>query len=105
MIETYIENSGLLTELNTQVLNKNKPVLGICLGMQLLMDKSEEGKLTGHNPNAGKKGLRVTVASVETFLKKYIIDDLADNNFEEKLQKSFKKSNFIRKKSNFIKNF
>ena len=42
-----LENSGLLTELNTQVLNKNKPVLGICLGMQLLMDKSEEGKLTG----------------------------------------------------------
>lgn len=42
-----LKDSGLLDELNTQVLINNKPVLGICLGMQLLMDKSEEGKLNG----------------------------------------------------------
>ena len=42
-----LQESGLLSELNKQVLNKNKPVLGICLGMQLLMDRSEEGKLSG----------------------------------------------------------
>ena len=39
--------SGLFDELHTQVLINNKPVLGICLGMQLLMDSSEEGKLSG----------------------------------------------------------
>ena len=42
-----LKDSGLFNELNTQVLINNKPVLGICLGMQLLMDKSEEGKLNG----------------------------------------------------------
>jgi len=42
-----LKESGLFDELNTQVLVNNKPVLGICLGMQLLMDKSEEGKLDG----------------------------------------------------------
>ena len=42
-----LKDSGLLDELNNQVLINNKPVLGICLGMQLLMDKSEEGKLNG----------------------------------------------------------
>tara|TARA_R110000803_G_scaffold210230_1_gene281521 strand:- start:1921 stop:2520 length:600 start_codon:yes stop_codon:yes gene_type:complete len=42
-----LKDSGLFDELNTQALINNKPVLGICLGMQLLMDKSEEGKLGG----------------------------------------------------------
>ena len=37
----------LFSELNQQVLKNNKPTLGICLGMQLLMDKSEEGILKG----------------------------------------------------------
>tara|TARA_R110002020_G_scaffold158864_12_gene342363 strand:- start:1858 stop:2457 length:600 start_codon:yes stop_codon:yes gene_type:complete len=37
----------LFSELNQQVLKNNKPTLGICLGMQLLMDKSEEGTLKG----------------------------------------------------------
>tara|TARA_R100000664_G_C2752394_1_gene139693 strand:+ start:1331 stop:1930 length:600 start_codon:yes stop_codon:yes gene_type:complete len=38
---------NLFSELNQQVLKNNKPTLGICLGMQLLMDKSEEGILKG----------------------------------------------------------
>jgi len=42
-----LKDYGLLDELNKQVLNNKKPILGICLGMQLLMDKSEEGKLGG----------------------------------------------------------
>ena len=42
-----IIRSGLRLELYHQVLEKRKPVLGICLGMQLLMQKSEEGDLPG----------------------------------------------------------
>jgi len=42
-----VNESGLLDVLNENVLNKKKPVLGICLGMQLLTNGSEEGKLKG----------------------------------------------------------
>jgi imidazole glycerol-phosphate synthase subunit HisH len=42
-----IQDSGLLPVLNKQALEVKKPVLGICLGMQLLTNGSEEGKLPG----------------------------------------------------------
>lgn len=42
-----INESGLLDVLNENALVKKKPVLGICLGMQLLTKGSEEGKLKG----------------------------------------------------------
>jgi glutamine amidotransferase len=40
---TNIEQRGLLPVLNKKALNDKIPVLGICLGMQLLTNKSEEG--------------------------------------------------------------
>jgi imidazole glycerol-phosphate synthase subunit HisH len=42
-----INESGLLQLLNQNVLEARKPVLGICLGMQLLTRGSEEGVLPG----------------------------------------------------------
>ena len=39
--------SGLLETLNDLVLNKKKPVLGICVGMQMMAKSSEEGVLSG----------------------------------------------------------
>ncbi|MDR7866273.1 MAG: imidazole glycerol phosphate synthase subunit HisH [Sporomusaceae bacterium] len=39
--------SGLIPVLNRAVLDDKKPVLGICLGMQILGTGSEEGKLPG----------------------------------------------------------
>ena len=42
-----INESGLLDILNENALVKKKPILGICLGMQLLTNKSEEGNLKG----------------------------------------------------------
>lgn len=42
-----IKKMGLLPVLNDLVLKKKVPVLGICLGMQLMTRKSEEGILSG----------------------------------------------------------
>lgn len=50
-------DSGLLDELRNQVCGERKPVLGICIGMQILANTSEEGGL--HN------GLGWLDASVE----------------------------------------
>lgn len=38
---------GWIEKLNLAVLIQKKPVLGICLGMQLMCQKSDEGKLEG----------------------------------------------------------
>ena len=42
-----LEKSGLIPLLNKKVLEQKTPVLGICLGMQLLTKKSEEGVKNG----------------------------------------------------------
>jgi glutamine amidotransferase len=42
-----LTKSGLIPVLNEKVLNERTPVLGICLGMQLMTRGSEEGALPG----------------------------------------------------------
>lgn len=42
-----LTRSGMKDELNDVVLNKKKPILGICVGMQILADRSDEGQLPG----------------------------------------------------------
>ncbi len=42
-----LRNSGLIPLLNKKVLEDKTPILGICLGMQMLTLRSEEGKLEG----------------------------------------------------------
>jgi len=44
---TRIGQQGLLSLLNKKALVEKVPILGICLGMQLLTDSSEEGTLPG----------------------------------------------------------
>ena len=44
---TQLSERGLVTVLREETLEKGKPILGICLGMQLLGRKSEEGSLPG----------------------------------------------------------
>lgn len=44
---TNLVSSGILDELERQVHVNKKPILGICLGMQLLGRKSDEGKTEG----------------------------------------------------------
>jgi glutamine amidotransferase len=42
-----LEQLGLVDVLKKEVLENKKPILGICLGMQLLTKHSEEGNLSG----------------------------------------------------------
>jgi glutamine amidotransferase len=44
---TMLQNSGMRETLDELVLQKKIPVLGICVGMQMLADSSEEGILPG----------------------------------------------------------
>lgn len=44
---TRLTEAGLVELLRSQALEAGKPILGICLGMQLLGRKSEEGSLSG----------------------------------------------------------
>jgi glutamine amidotransferase len=43
----YLNKSGMVELLNEQVLVQKKKVLGICVGMQILADSSDEGELSG----------------------------------------------------------
>lgn len=43
----YLNDSGMVATLNEQVLVHKKNVLGICVGMQILAESSEEGALAG----------------------------------------------------------
>ncbi|MEN8880403.1 MAG: imidazole glycerol phosphate synthase subunit HisH [Polaribacter sp.] len=42
-----LKESGLIPTLDKMVKEDKKPILGICLGMQLMTKKSEEGSLSG----------------------------------------------------------
>ena len=42
-----LENLGIVDTLQKVVLEEKKPILGVCLGMQLLTEGSEEGKRSG----------------------------------------------------------
>ena len=42
-----LDDLALIEPIRTEVLEHGKPILGICLGMQLLCSSSEEGRLSG----------------------------------------------------------
>ncbi|RKD20437.1 imidazole glycerol phosphate synthase, glutamine amidotransferase subunit [Pelobium manganitolerans] len=44
---TRLNESGMRERLDDLVLNEKKPVIGICVGMQMMSNGSEEGKLNG----------------------------------------------------------
>lgn len=49
-----LERSGLRAALDERVLNDRRPILGICVGMQLLAQSSEEGVMPGLGWIAGR---------------------------------------------------
>ena len=44
---TLLDQSGMLDMLNERVQKFHVPVLGVCVGMQMMADSSDEGKLPG----------------------------------------------------------
>src|ERR1039457_4106281 len=44
---TRLEGSGMRPCLDDLVVRKKRPVLGVCVGMQMMARRSEEGKLPG----------------------------------------------------------
>jgi len=46
---TCLQKSGLREALDDQVLGAQKPVLGVCVGMQIMAGTSDEGELPGLN--------------------------------------------------------
>ena len=44
---TRLQDSGMREALDEEVLNQKKPVLGVCVGMQMMARTSEEGNLLG----------------------------------------------------------
>ena len=42
-----LKSKGLFELVNEVVIQENKPILGLCLGAQIMLSKSEEGKLEG----------------------------------------------------------
>jgi len=80
---TQLNNSGMKTALDKAVLIDKKPVLGICVGMQIMAHSSDEGVL---------QGLGWFDASVKKFNERNII-------FVARLRKEiFLASSFIQKK-------
>ena len=53
-VMSKLNESGLKETLNTLVLKKKIPILGICVGMQIMASQSEEGVLHGLNWIKGK---------------------------------------------------
>lgn len=87
---TNLRNLGLLPVLNNQVLEEKVPILGICLGMQLLTKSSEEGVLDGlgwidaktikfqFDPASGLKIPHMGWDEIEVRRKGSILDDMYD---------------------------
>jgi glutamine amidotransferase len=60
--------SGLRDALNEEVMVLNKPVLGVCVGMQILSEGSEEGMLEG-------------LGWIKGYVKKFDVDKIKEKPF------------------------
>ena len=75
---SLIKKSKLLNALTEDVFINKKPIMGICVGMQILFDSSEEGELKGLGWIKGK----VKKFDINTF-KKINLPHMGWNNIDE----------------------
>lgn len=73
---THLHRSGLRDALNAKVMDEKRPVLGVCVGMQMLAAKSDEGELEG----LGWIDARVRKFDVDTFSQRTRIPHMGWNN-------------------------
>ena len=73
---THLHRSGLRDALNAKVIDEKRPVLGVCVGMQMLASGSEEGELEGLGWIDG----RVRKFDVATFSQRTRIPHMGWNN-------------------------
>ena len=86
-----LNSSGLKEKLDEEVLINKKPVLGICVGMQILCDGSEEGDLNGLGWIKGK----VKKFDILKIREKPYIPHMGWNNVNPKIEhKLFSKIEF-----------
>lgn len=77
-----LDDSGLREALDVEVLIKKKPVLGVCVGMQILAESSEEGGLPGLGWIAGK----VRKFDVAKLIEKPFLPHMGWNTVEPKTE-------------------
>jgi imidazole glycerol-phosphate synthase subunit HisH len=73
-----LNQSGMRESLDEMVLRKKLPVLGICVGMQMLANNSEEGKLAGLKWIDGEVKKFISASTDNT----YYIPHMGWNNFK-----------------------
>lgn len=78
---TMLNSSGMRDTLDTLVLDRGVPVLGICVGMQLLADSSEEGELDGLGWIPGR--VKKIFDSGKVPLAEYPLPHMGWNNVEK----------------------
>ena len=74
-------DSGLKSALDEEVLIKKKPVLGVCVGMQIMSNGSEEGTLPGLGWIKGK----VKKFDINKFKEKPFLPHMGWNTIEPKI--------------------
>ena len=82
-----LKESGILAILYEEVHIKKKPILGICVGMQILANSSEEGKIDGLGwiPGKVKKFKKEELKRLNLYLPHMGWNSIEENNNKHKL--------------------
>ena len=88
--KNILDNKGWTTQIKEAALIKKKPILGICLGMQLLADYGYEGVLDNNSPTPGLGLISGEVVQMKSFGCKERVPHMGWNSI-----KITRKSNFL----------